>query len=105
MLENLTHLNNYLGTWEPTWLFGVLFFEAAVAFLALGVSIWALIIGRESLKWIVKEFVYDEEKDLARKQRKTKTTKKTTTQPGGASIVEEATEISENMPDAKGEVK
>lgn len=47
---------------------------------------------------LIVEYRYDERKDLEKKQRKTRTTKKVTTQPGGASTTEETTEVSEPVP-------
>lgn len=41
------------------------------------------------------EYRYDKEKDDAKKHRKTKTTKKTTNNKDGESVVEESTEVSE----------
>lgn len=46
-----------------------------------------------------REFEYDKAKDDQKKQKRTKTTRKTTTQPSGESIVEEETEISEPVQD------
>jgi predicted histidine transporter YuiF (NhaC family) len=70
-----------LAKWEPLWLLVVLviglIFEGYTAYV------------------VKKEYDYDEQKDIEKKQKRTKTTKKTTTQPGGASIVEEATEVTE----------
>lgn len=74
-------LNNWLTHWYPLF-WSVLFiletFFAGAAFYIL-----------------VKEYKYDEAKDIAKKQRRTKTTKKTTVHPGGDSISEETTEIEE----------
>lgn len=74
-------LNEILGKWEPVWLFLILFTET-----------W---VGAITLYWIIKEYAYDENKDLEKKQRRTKTTKKTTTKPGGESVVEEMIETVE----------
>ena len=72
---------DWMNKWEPVWLFLVLFPE--------------LLAGLYSA-WILKrEFDYDENKDLEKKQKRTRTTKKTTTEPSGASITEESTETSE----------
>lgn len=73
--------------YEPIWLFIIL-----VAGLAVELH---------SNYMLRKEYEYDEQKDLEKKQRRTKTTKKTTTQPSGASVVEESTEISEPIGDKK----
>jgi len=45
--------------------------------------------------YVVREFYYDANKDEVKKQRKTRTTKKTTQLPSGESIVEENTETTE----------
>lgn len=87
----MEEINNFLLKWEPLWLLSVLLGEGLIGYI--------------TLTWVKREYFYDEGKDLARKQKKTKTTKKTTTQPGGASIVEEQTEVSENIPDQKVETK
>jgi len=71
----------WMTKWEPVWLFLVLFPEAIAGFYAAF--------------WIKREYDYDEQKDLAKKSRRTRTTKKTTTQPGGGSIIEESTETVE----------
>lgn len=70
--------------YEPIWLFVILLVETTIGFI--------------TLRWIVKEYEYDAQKDLEKKQRRTKTTKKTTTQPSGISTTEEQTEIIEPMP-------
>jgi hypothetical protein len=88
-------MNTYLEHWEPTWLFWLIFGEFAVAIAGLVVAIAALRYGRLSYEWIKKEYEYDEAKDLEKKQRRTRTSKKTTTQPGGISVVEESTETVE----------
>lgn len=75
-----TYVNDFLSKWEPIWLFLILFTETGVGFV--------------TLYWIIKEYAYDEQKDL-KKQKRTKT-KKTTTNPGGSSVVEE-TEIVEEQ--------
>lgn len=78
----------FLSKWEPIWLFLILAVEMLVAFA--------------QLYWIIKEYNYDENKDIEKKQKRTKTTKKTTTQPSGASVVEEQTETTEPV---KEEIK
>lgn len=50
---------------------------------------WAILIV------IIMEYQYDKSKDEAKKHKSTKTTKKTTTKPGGETITEEATETHE----------
>lgn len=54
------------------------------------------------LYYVAKEFYYDKIKDDLKKQKRTKTIKKTTTDSQGSSVVEEQTEISEPISD-KGE--
>lgn len=85
----LERLNAFLEHWEPLWLFLVLVAETLV-----GVAI---------LWWTVKEFKYDEDKDLQKKHRRTKTTKRTTNTKDGQSIVEESTEVSEPIQEKKDE--
>lgn len=71
----------FMAKYEPIWL--------SIAFLIS-------ILFEAYTAWTVKrEFDYDEQKDLEKKQRRTKTTKKTTTQPSGASVIEEQTETVE----------
>lgn len=49
--------------------------------------------------WILTmEYFYDKEKDEVKRQRKTRTTKKTTTDSTGQSIIEEQTDIIESKP-------
>lgn len=69
----------WMGKWEPVWLFIVLFPEAVAGIY----SAWIL----------TKEYKYDEQKDIEKKQKRTRTTKKTTTKPTGESVVEETSEI------------
>ncbi len=80
---------DFMTKWEPIWL--------ALAFIVS--------IGFEAFTayWIVKEYQYDEAKDLEKKQRKTRTTKKTTSKPGGETVVEESQEVTE--PINQGEQK
>lgn len=77
----LVEINTYLEHWYPFY-WSILFiletFFAAASFYIL-----------------VKEFKYDEAKDLAKKERRTKTTKRVTTHPGGDSVSEETTETVE----------
>jgi len=87
----LKEINDFLLVWEPLWLLTVLLGEGLIGYI--------------TLTWVKREYFYDEGKDLARKQKKTKTTKKTTTQPSGISVTEESTEISEGIPDVKVEQK
>lgn len=74
-------INGWLGTWEPAWLFIILFVEMCV--------------GIATLYILIKEYKYDENKDLEKKQKRTKTTKRVTTQPSGESVSEETTETVE----------
>lgn len=78
MLENI---NNWFTHWEPIWLFLILFAE--------------LIYANRTYYWVKKEYEYDESKDLEKKQRKTRTTKKVTESKDGGKVVEETTETSE----------
>jgi len=82
-------LRLFMEKWESIWLFLVLFPE----FLAGVYSAWIL----------TKEYKYDENKDIEKRQRKTRTTKKTTTQPSGISTTEEVTETSEPMREINNE--
>ena len=83
----MTQLLEWMTKWEPIWLFLVLFPEA--------------VAGLYAAFWIKREYDYDAQKDLEKKQRKTRTTKKVTTNPSGASTTEETTEVSEPMPEEK----
>jgi hypothetical protein len=74
-------INAWLGHWEPTWLFLVLFTET--------------LVGLAVLWWTIKEYVYDAQKDQEKKQKKTKTTRKTTKGAAGETTTEETTETSE----------
>lgn len=76
----LEALNKFLGDWQYIWFFVI---------LSLG-----LLVEIHSNYMLRKEYEYDENKDLEKKQRRTKTTKKTTNK-NGESIVEESTETSE----------
>lgn len=73
-------LNKFLGDWQYIWFFAI---------LAMGLAVEI-----HSNYMLRKEYEYDENKDLEKKQRRTKTTKKTTNK-NGESIVEESTETSE----------
>lgn len=52
---------------------------------------------KETLKILIKEYEYDEAKDIEKKQKRTKTTRKVTTRPGGETTTEESTETSEPL--------
>jgi len=54
---------------------------------------------------LVREYRYDEQKDLEKKQRRTKTTKKTTTHKDGTNITEESTEAIEPISSLEKESK
>ncbi len=77
----------WMNKWESIWLFLVLMPE--------------MLIGFYSAYWIKREFDYDAQKDIEKKQRKTRTTKKTTSTKDGGSVVEESTEISEPVQEVK----
>ena len=74
-------LNAHLEHWYPFW-WSILFIAETF-------------FGAASFYILVKEYRYDEAKDLAKKQRRTKTTKKTTRNPGGIEITEESSEVTE----------
>lgn len=48
------------------------------------------------LYYVAREFYYDRDKDIEKKQRKTRTTKKTTTMPSGDIVTDEQTETVES---------
>lgn len=48
---------------------------------------------------LVLEYKYDEKKDIDKKQKRTRTTKKTTTTPSGETITEESSESIESKGD------
>lgn len=74
-------LNSHLEHWYPSY-WSVLF-------------ILETFFGVASFYILVKEYKYDEAKDIEKKQRRTRTTKKTTTQPSGVSTTEETIETVE----------
>lgn len=80
-------LLDWMGKWEPLWLFLILFPE--------------MVAGLYSAYILKREFDYDAQKDLEKAQKKTRTSKKTTTQPGGVSTTEEVTETSEPILEVK----
>lgn len=80
-------LLDWMTKYEPIWLFLILFVETGVGFM--------------TLYWVKREFDYDEQKDLEKKHKRTKTTKKVTTNPGGVSTTEETTEVVEGMSEQK----
>lgn len=71
----------WFSKWEPIWLFVVLCIETIV-------GIYTGII-------VTMEYFYDAAKDEAKKQRRTRTSKKVTEQKDGAKVTEEVTEVSE----------
>lgn len=73
-------LREFIYHHEPLWLFIILFA--------------GLLVELHSNYMLRKEYDYDKQKDDLKKQRRTKTTKKTTNK-NGESIVEESTEVSE----------
>lgn len=79
----IDELNKWLEHWEPLWLFLVLFTETVIGFFSAYI--------------LVKEYRYDELKDLAKSQRKTRTSKKTTQSKDGGTTVEETVETTEPM--------
>jgi len=83
---------DWMAKYEPIWLFAILFPE--------------MVAGIYSAFILKREFDYDAQKDIEKKQRRTKTTKKTSTKDG-ATIIEESSEISEPVQDSitKGEMK
>lgn len=82
MVRWIESVNVWFTHWEGIWLFVVL--------------VAGLYYERETRNWAEREFRYDEQKDIEKKQRRTRT-KKVTTQPGGASVTEE-TETVEPVP-------
>ena len=77
----LDTVNTFLEHWYP-------FYWSIIFLIEMGVAI-------ATLYWVKREFDYDRNKDLEKKQRRTKTTKKVTTEPGGVSTTEETTEVTE----------
>lgn len=77
----LEAINTYLEHWYPLWWSIVFVIE--------------MFVGMATLYILIKEYRYDEAKDLEKKQRKTRTTKKTTEQKDGVKVTEETTEVSE----------
>lgn len=54
-----------------------------------------ILLGSLTFLYIIKEYYYDAAKDEAKKQRRTRTSKKVTEQKDGAKVTEEVTEVSE----------
>jgi len=80
-LKEITMINEWFAHWEPTWLFIILFVETLV-------GLYTAIV-------VTAEYKYDERKDLQKKLKRTKTTKKTT---DGQKVTEETTETEEPLP-------
>lgn len=76
----LIYIKSFIYNHEPLWLFIIL--------------LSGLFVELHSNYMLRKEYDYDKQKDDLKRQRKTKTTKKTTNK-AGESIVEETTETSE----------
>lgn len=79
---------SWIKTYESEWLLCILMAE--------------LIVSCITAYWVFKEYKYDENKDLEKKQKRTKTTRKTTKNIDG-SITEENTE--ETIMPIEGEKK
>lgn len=61
---------------------------------------WAMLLAELFICYmLVLEYKYDEKKDIQKKQRSTKTVRKTTTKKDGDSVVEESTEVNEPVAD------
>lgn len=54
-------------------------------------------VGIAILSMAIKEYRYDETKDIEKKQRRTRTSKRVTEQKDGGKVTEEVTEVSEPM--------
>jgi hypothetical protein len=74
-------LNAHLEHWYPSY-WSILFITETVFTILL----WRM---------AVAEYKYDEQKDIEKKQRRTKTSKKTTTSASGQSVTEETSEVIE----------
>lgn len=81
----IAEINKFLGDWQYIWFFVI---------LTAG-----LLVEIHSNYVLRKEYEYDERKDLEKKQKRTRTTRKTTSKPGGETITEEQTETSEPIED------
>lgn len=53
------------------------------------------------LYYVAREFYYDRDKDLAKAQKKTKSSKKTTTDKAGVVVIEETNEVTEPVEEKK----
>ncbi len=83
----LAELNKFLGDWQYIWFFVILALGLAVEF--------------HSNYMLRKEYQYDEQKDLEKKQKRTRTTRKTTKGAGGESVTEEQIEVTEPVAEEK----
>lgn len=67
---------------------------------------WLMFLAEWIIVYIlILEYQYDFNKDLEKKQRRTRTTKKTTQRPGGETIIEESTETTAPVEAQKEESK
>jgi predicted Holliday junction resolvase-like endonuclease len=93
--------DNMFAEWlklnEHIWLFWQLNTEIILGIIGVLLSLVILKHEKESATWLKREFEYDEQKDLEKTQRKTRTTKKITETKDGGKVVEETTETSEPM--------
>lgn len=80
---------------EGIWLFYILIFGHALEGIIIALTWKEVRLAKEEIEWAKREYEYDEAKDIEKKQRRTKTTKKVTMQPGGVSTTEETTEVTE----------
>lgn len=79
----------WMAKWEPVWLAAILLAE------------WITGMYQRN-----REYRYDEAKDNKKKEKRTKTTKRTSTKDG-TTVIEESSEVSEPVPESltKGETK
>lgn len=84
-------LNDFFTKWEGLWLFIVLVAGLAIEF--------------HSNYMLRKEYEYDEQKDILRKQKRVRITKKITTAKDGSTIEENTEETTTGGADDKPQVK
>lgn len=77
----------WMTKYEPIWL--------ATAFII------SILFEAYTAYMVKREYDYDEQKDIEKKQKRTRVTKKVTTQPGGGSVTEESTETTEPVQEEK----
>lgn len=77
-----------LDKYESVWLPVLLLIE-------IGLTLIGLRFQKIEVDWARREFEYDEARDLEKKQRRTRTTKKTTTDKTGLTTTEEVNETFE----------